>query len=320
MKIFYFVFVNFCVFSFVCFWLYWFVCLFCFVLFCFVCFHFYSSRDSSFYFRSYRQSRRFFFFLFVCLFVFFFLHKKKTKRNKASSRPPSPSDGASLNTYFFLTRTFLQAIRSYAWSLQTRAAQKYTNSAAALQHSSCWYTGLAITWHNGLMIKSVKQISGDQVLEVRWETGNIQFYPYVWLSDNCPCLTVCWDKSGQSPTAGSRFGLDVDVIPYTVEVTGTTPVTSLVAFEWSDGHTNQYLSDWLLKYKIDASPQDPIFTPKLRYWGAANDARKLVKSMILTTSYPATKFCWIGWQIWKSWYCTGCEYSKKARAASPRRR
>ena len=126
------------------------------------------------------------------------------------------------------------------------------------------------------MIKSVKQISGDQVLEVKWETGNIQVYPYVWLRDNCPCRTVCWDKSGQSPTAGSRFGLDVEVIANTVEVTVMTPMTSVVAIEWSDGHKSQYLSDWLLKYKFDASPQDPIFTPKLRYWGA-DDARKLVK-------------------------------------------
>ncbi|XP_072045948.1 gamma-butyrobetaine dioxygenase-like [Amphiura filiformis] len=125
-------------------------------------------------------------------------------------------------------------------------------------------------------IQSFTQSTEDKTLSVSWANGDTQEYPYIWLRDNCQCISVCWHKSGLAPRAGARFDLNLDVVPKSVEVTSSNPASSM-DIEWSDGHKSQYLSSWLSQYRFNKSPEDVILNPKLRYWAADIDEKHQLK-------------------------------------------
>ena len=115
-------------------------------------------------------------------------------------------------------------------------------------------------------IKSVDQLQDEKALLVEWKNGETQMYPYIWLRDNCLCRTICWHDSGLSRRADSKYNIDVEVVPKTLEVTGSSP--AFIDIEWSDGHQSRYQSCWLQEFKFDKSKPDPVYNPKLRYWGS----------------------------------------------------
>ena len=115
-------------------------------------------------------------------------------------------------------------------------------------------------------IQSVDQLQDDKALLVKWANGETQMYPYIWLRDNCSCRTICWHESGLSKRADSKYNIDVEVVPKTLEVTGSSP--TFIDVEWSDGHKSRYQSRWLQDFKFDESKPDPVYNPKLRYWGS----------------------------------------------------
>ncbi|XP_064115635.1 gamma-butyrobetaine dioxygenase-like isoform X2 [Macrobrachium nipponense] len=93
---------------------------------------------------------------------------------------------------------------------------------------------------NHTKIASISQRSGDWMLEVKWDNGRRECYPYIWLRDNCQ-YEQCFHPTAHARTVDIK-DLDVSIVPTSVNV-----IENSSAFEitWPDGHLSAYNSDWL---------------------------------------------------------------------------
>ncbi|XP_068244868.1 uncharacterized protein [Palaemon carinicauda] len=93
---------------------------------------------------------------------------------------------------------------------------------------------------NETKISGVSMLSSEWMLEVKWNDGSSDRYPYLWLRDNCQC-PVCFHPTAHARTVDIKE-LDVAIAPASVNL-----IENSSAFEitWPNGHRSIYGSEWL---------------------------------------------------------------------------
>ncbi|XP_071476968.1 gamma-butyrobetaine dioxygenase-like [Diadema antillarum] len=107
-------------------------------------------------------------------------------------------------------------------------------------------------------------IDGDaKMVIVRWEDGDSQQYPCVWLRCNCHC-DDCYSTHAHGKLKYMQH-LDLDV---TAREATISEDSHTVTVTWSDGHVTNMPSNWLRCNRFDQSEADPVSDSKLNLWGS----------------------------------------------------
>lgn len=80
----------------------------------------------------------------------------------------------------------------------------------------------------------------NSMLEVKWDDGVSDSYPYIWMRDNCQCSECFHQSSKGRMILLDELKLSVSPTSVTVNKAGNE-----VMVDWSDGHKGLYPSDWL---------------------------------------------------------------------------
>ncbi|XP_019624414.1 PREDICTED: gamma-butyrobetaine dioxygenase-like [Branchiostoma belcheri] len=90
----------------------------------------------------------------------------------------------------------------------------------------------------------------SETVEVEWSAGGVDWFPYVWLRDNCQCSECFQVDLNKRLVLTSRLDLDVAPDHANVQDRGST-----LHVTWPDGHRSQYDWQWL---------RDRCFSPQAR--------------------------------------------------------
>ena len=81
----------------------------------------------------------------------------------------------------------------------------------------------------------------NECLVIKWNDGNVDEFPYLYLRENCRC-PACYTDERKSRTMYSPNEIDVNIIAKSA--TWNTKDDNLV-ISWGDGHCSQYSAKWL---------------------------------------------------------------------------
>jgi DUF971 family protein len=80
-----------------------------------------------------------------------------------------------------------------------------------------------------------------ECLAIKWDNGNVDEFPFVYLRENCRC-SACYTDQRKSRTMYSPKDINVDI---TAESAGWNSESGQLEVKWDDGHVSHYSSDWL---------------------------------------------------------------------------
>ena len=84
----------------------------------------------------------------------------------------------------------------------------------------------------------------EDVLELRWENGDLSKYPHIFLRDNCQCEN-CYHSSIKQRQIDTVFNVDLNVKPKSI-----SSCDGEVNLLWEDGHQSSYSYEWLRERKL----------------------------------------------------------------------
>ena len=87
-------------------------------------------------------------------------------------------------------------------------------------------------------------IANEDVLELRWENGDLSKYPHIFLRDNCQCEN-CYHSSIKQRLIDTVFDVDLNVKPKSI-----SSCDGEVNLLWEDGHQSSYSYEWLRERKL----------------------------------------------------------------------
>eukprot|EP00794_Sanderia_malayensis_P015681 gene15681-17262_t len=83
--------------------------------------------------------------------------------------------------------------------------------------------------------------SNPRYLEVKYENGKHDLYPYIFLRDNCQC-EKCFDEATKQRVLDTIAEVPLDIRPDKVEVSSDN---SDIVLTWPDGHVSKFSRGWL---------------------------------------------------------------------------
>ncbi len=90
--------------------------------------------------------------------------------------------------------------------------------------------------------KSTTEIKeGTNYLELRCENGTSNFYPWIFLRDNCQC-EKCFHPATKQRLLDTAFDVHIDIKPHEV----VQNENDEVVLKWADGHISKFSHKWLL--------------------------------------------------------------------------
>ena len=128
--------------------------------------------------------------------------------------------------------------------------------------SSLWYR----TSRRCLAQKVTGVSNNDQSLLVKWNDGNADKYPYVFLRENCRCSN-CYKEAYNSRIIFSPTSIDLNISAKSVDLhTGGD-----LKVEWNDGHSSIYTSDFLKQIRYKKPGEElphGILREGIKLWGS----------------------------------------------------
>ena len=90
----------------------------------------------------------------------------------------------------------------------------------------------------------------NECLVIKWNDGNVDEFPHVYLRENCRC-PACYTDERKSRTMYSPKEVNLDI---TAESAIWNTVDDQLEVNWEDGHTSHYSFEWLkyLRYVVAA--------------------------------------------------------------------
>jgi DUF971 family protein len=100
----------------------------------------------------------------------------------------------------------------------------------------------------------------NECLVIKWNDGNVDEFPHVYLRENCRC-PACYTDERKSRTMYSPKEVNLDI---TAESAVWNTEDDQLEVNWEDGHTSYYSFEWLkyLRYVVAAI----IFNNSNRYY------------------------------------------------------
>ncbi|XP_061132644.1 gamma-butyrobetaine dioxygenase [Syngnathus typhle] len=113
-------------------------------------------------------------------------------------------------------------------------------------------------------VRHARALDEERLVEVEWEDGGQNLYPFTWLRDNCQC-SLCTLQSAQARKL-LMSDLDIHTGINVVEVTND----SKLSIVWPDQHTSVFDAEWLKKrsFSLEAreAMQEELFLNERYYW------------------------------------------------------
>ncbi|XP_046898683.1 gamma-butyrobetaine dioxygenase [Hypomesus transpacificus] len=114
------------------------------------------------------------------------------------------------------------------------------------------------------VVRQVKTLEEERLVEIEWEDGGQSFYPFTWLRDNCQC-PLCTLQSAQARSL-LLSKLDIHTGVDSVQVSDTNKVCIV----WPDQHTSEFDPEWLKKrcfsLAVRQVMQEELFLNERVYW------------------------------------------------------
>eukprot|EP00066_Takifugu_rubripes_P018944 XP_011608210.1 PREDICTED: gamma-butyrobetaine dioxygenase [Takifugu rubripes] len=116
------------------------------------------------------------------------------------------------------------------------------------------------------LVRSVRALNEERMVEVEWEDGGCSLYPFTWLRDNCQCPLCTLDSAQARKLLLSNVDINTGV--NAVELTSDGHVSVV----WPEKHTSVFKADWLKRRCFSAAArralQEEFFLNERVYWDA----------------------------------------------------
>ena len=102
--------------------------------------------------------------------------------------------------------------------LRPPAVNIHTSRHASQEEKTSRVGAPVHVFSSGAVVTKVESVPEHDWLEVTWEDGQVNHYPFLWLRDNCTC-PACFNEPSQSRVM-LLSDLDLDTVPSSVHVSG----------------------------------------------------------------------------------------------------
>ncbi|KAK8388022.1 hypothetical protein O3P69_020126 [Scylla paramamosain] len=117
----------------------------------------------------------------------------------------------------------------------------------------------------GTIIAAVNLLHDQKMLQVHWEDGSVDSYPYIWLRDNCQCPN-CYHPVSLARRVMLK-DLDLSVACVDVKMSNGGEGIEML---WTDGHQGTYDAHWLHERAFRGpkpEPREREYRLKQQLWG-----------------------------------------------------
>ena len=130
----------------------------------------------------------------------------------------------------------MQSLIARSFNLSHQLRDLYNNARRCL--------ALSVTQSSALNVC----MNADECVQIKWSTGSIDEYPYIYLRENCRCPVCCNDER-KTRTMYTPKDVDLDI---TAEFADWNTEHNQLEVKWGDGHTSNYSLDWLKHLRYDS--------------------------------------------------------------------
>lgn len=116
--------------------------------------------------------------------------------------------------------------------------------------------------------------NNEDCLEVEWQDGTVDKFPYLFLRENCRC-TECFQIHQKVRRVNVPKLIDIDIAAESADLNS---VGDQLNVKWQDGHFSVYLLDFLrsLRYQRPGEGQPPgVLRKGIEIWGSEFEEGKL---------------------------------------------